>query len=117
MYKKKWRMLVKCEDCPFHTKGPGLHLRKTLGVNRWKGILQALKDGNYFPCHQTTSASGRRDNLVCAGSLEYQDKNNYSSAYVRICRYIDKGGSDFGGSTQRDIQRKPGQATKRKKGS
>lgn len=91
-----WRMPEKCADCPFHTRGAGLSLRKSL--RRWDEILDELRAGNYFPCHQT--AHGEEDDegeyvysgkeLVCAGSIEWQDANGASSAYVRICRAADR---------------------------
>jgi hypothetical protein len=84
-----WRMRKKCEDCPFASRGPGLRLRRLLRPGRWKEILNGLASGNYFPCHKTTDETGDGSNRVCAGSIEWQERHGYSSAYVRICQYQD----------------------------
>lgn len=106
-----WRMPEKCDDCPFHNRGKGLALRQSL--RRWDEILDGLRAGNYFPCHQT--AHGGEDEetgdyaltgkeLVCAGSIEWQDQNGASSAYVRICR---------SGEREQREKRKPNSKRKR----
>ena len=91
-----WRVIKKCDDCPFSRSGPGLTLRKSLGPSRWAGILSGLRGGNYFPCHKTThneveSEEAPSRGLVCAGSIEWQDRNGASSAYVRLCRAREEG--------------------------
>jgi hypothetical protein len=85
----RWRMEKKCADCPFASRGSGLRLRKSLRPGRWQGILDSLANGNYFPCHQTTNDEGN-GGLVCAGSIEWQDRHSYSSAYVRIAAYQER---------------------------
>lgn len=119
---RAWRMPRKCADCPFASRGKGLHLRKSLGPGRWEEILKDLRDGKYFPCHKTSLSgdeSGEYDDngeriysleailkwLVCAGSIEWQDKHGYSSAYVRLCRYNDQKGEKKSNDDTKRIQR------------
>lgn len=83
----KWRMDEMCSDCPFDSKGPGLHLRKSLGLNRWRGILRDLKKWKHFVCHKTTEETGKLVNghpLVCAGSIEWQAKRGLESDLMQI---------------------------------
>jgi hypothetical protein len=82
-------MPKKCTHCPFHTSGPGLALRRALRPKRWKAILSALSEGKFFPCHKTTTATGDGSNKVCRGSIEFQEKRGYSSAYVRLAQWMD----------------------------
>jgi hypothetical protein len=82
-------MPKKCADCPFHGSGPGLALRLTLRSGRWKAILKALAAGKFFPCHKTTTETGDGSNRVCRGSIEWQEKRGYSSAYVRLAKWLD----------------------------
>lgn len=84
----KWRMLSKCDNCPFASRGPGLKLRRSLSVVRWQRILGGLLRGEHFYCHKTTEETGDGSNLVCAGSIEWQDKHGASSQYVRICERL-----------------------------
>ncbi len=85
----QWRVKKPCADCPFNTKGPGLHLRRSLGPGRWKEITGSLKEGAYFMCHKTTGETGNGTNLLCAGSIAYQAKRNTSSNYQRVCEALD----------------------------
>jgi len=92
---RRWRVKRMCNNCPFDTKGPGLKLRKSLQSGRWRGILTALREGNYFPCHDTTEYDDEGEvrngsGLVCAGSIDWQRKHGASSAYVRLCEYREK---------------------------
>lgn len=89
-HKVVWRMAEKCADCPFSNSGKGLYLRRTLRPGRWTGILDGLRDGNFFPCHKTTRETGDGSNLVCAGAIDWQNKHGYSSAYVRIREWMEK---------------------------
>lgn len=81
---KPWRLEKKCTDCPFDTKGPGLHLRKSLGRERWREILSSPLNNQHFPCHKTTRETGNGTNLVCAGAIEWQDAHGVSANYVRV---------------------------------
>lgn len=94
MVRKRWRVARKCSNCPFSRTGEGAHLRRTLRGGRWTGILAALRQGNYFPCHKTTQENNEGEHipgsgLVCAGSIEWQNRNGFSSAYVRLCQARD----------------------------
>lgn len=110
---KKWRMQKKCDNCPFAKSGKGLQLRKGLGPGRWAGILNSLRQGNYFPCHKTTEQDDETGEhipgvgLVCAGSLEWSEKNGASSAYVRLCTYMEK---KENGKESRSVEFPAGQA-------
>lgn len=86
---KRWRVAKMCADCPFASKGPGLALRKSLAKGRWQSITRGLLRGECFTCHKTTDETGDGSNLVCAGSIEYQDKRNISSQYVRVCERLE----------------------------
>jgi hypothetical protein len=68
-------MEVKCSDCPFASSGPGLHLRKSLARGRWREILLSLRMDGHFHCHKTTHETGDGSELLCAGSLEWQEKH------------------------------------------
>ena len=85
----KWRMVEKCETCPFATSGKGYALRKSLRPSSWRSILAGLRAGAMFECHKTTDETGDGSRLVCTGSLEYQDKLGISSQYTRVCRRLD----------------------------
>ena len=84
-----WRMKEMCADCPFAKTGPGVHLRKTLRPGRWREITSGLLRGEHFNCHKTTDETGDGSNLVCAGSIEWQDKRGLSSQYARIAERLD----------------------------
>ena len=86
---RTWRTKEKCEDCPFATKGPGLELRKSLRAGRWQEILAGLLKQEHFFCHKTTEDTGNGSNLVCAGSIEWQDKHGTSSQFMRVCETLD----------------------------
>lgn len=86
-----WRVKKKCENCPFQTSGPGLHLRKSLGRGRWSGILHSLMADGFFPCHKTvqyddeTGEAKRGSGKACAGALEWQTKNlGHVGQFARI---------------------------------
>lgn len=85
----RWRMAEKCEDCPFADNGPGLHLRKSLYPGRWREILASLRRDQHFICHETGDETGDGSNLVCAGSIEWQEQHGYSSQYTRICERLE----------------------------
>lgn len=89
MSAKDWRMPVQCADCPFSSKGAGLHLRKSLRPERWASILRELRDGSTFMCHKTTPETGDGSNKLCAGALEYQEEQGVSSQYQRVCERLD----------------------------
>lgn len=86
---RRWKMDAKCADCPFATSGSGRFLRATLGASRWRGILRALRSDKHFLCHKTTRETGNGSNLVCAGSIEWQEKRGLSSQYQRICERVE----------------------------
>ncbi len=86
---RKWRTEKMCADCPFASSGAGLHLRKTLARGRWKQICASLLRQDHFMCHQTTRFDDegeaiRGSGLICAGSIEWQDKHGTSAQLVRI---------------------------------
>ena len=80
----KWRMKEKCLDCPFSNSGEGLRLRRSLRVGRWTQILDGLRRDGHFFCHKTTKESGDGSELICAGSIEWQEQHGCSSQLVRI---------------------------------
>jgi hypothetical protein len=84
-----WRMPEPCVDCPFNASGPGRHLRDTLRGERWRGILRALRSDGHFICHKTGDDTGDGSQLVCAGSIAWQEAHGLSSQYVRICERLD----------------------------
>lgn len=86
---KLWRMKEKCADCPFSKTGPGLHLRRTLRPGRWREILASLRRGEHFCCHKTTNETGDGSNLICAGTIEWQEKHGCVAQFVQICERID----------------------------
>lgn len=71
----QWRVESKCADCPFASSGAGLHLRRTLRPGRWREILNGLRRDGHFHCHKTTDETGNGTKLLCAGSLEWQEKH------------------------------------------
>lgn len=84
-----WRMKSKCADCPFHSKGPGLRLRRSLTAGRWSGILQHLRRDSHFTCHKTTGETGDGSELMCAGAIEWQEKRGLSSQLQRVMERLD----------------------------
>lgn len=85
----KWKMEKPCADCPFNRSGPGLHLRRTLARGRWAEILRALRSDGHFMCHKTTTETGNGTNLLCAGSIAWQDARRLPSQYRRICERLE----------------------------
>ena len=77
-------MKQQCDNCPFATKGPGLHLRKSLGPGLWREIALNVMMGQPFFCHKTTDDDSQDEDSdyyrptgkeqVCFGSLEYLRK-------------------------------------------
>ncbi len=84
-----WRMAKSCENCPFNKSGKGLHLRKSLARGRWREILLSLRMGERFVCHKTSDETGDGSNLVCAGSLDWQEKAGVSSNFQRVMERLD----------------------------
>lgn len=85
----RWRMAKPCLNCPFNSKGPGLHLRKSLGIMRWREILQALRSDRHFTCHKTTQETGDGSMRICAGALSWQEKRGLSSNLQRVMERLD----------------------------
>jgi hypothetical protein len=84
-----WRMKTKCADCPFSRSGPGAFLRRTLRPGRWRSILRDLRAGKFFMCHKTTEETGDGSKRVCAGAIEYQEKNDIACQYTQICERLE----------------------------
>ena len=84
-----WKTAKPCGDCPFSSSKAGVHLRKSLKPERWRKIKAGLLQQEHFYCHKTTDETGNGTNLVCAGSIDWQDKHGVSSQYVRICERLD----------------------------
>jgi hypothetical protein len=87
--RKMWRTAKMCADCPFASRGPGLRLRKSLARGRWKEICDSLMRQEHFHCHKTTDETGDGSKLICAGSIEWQDRHGTSANLVRIMERID----------------------------
>jgi hypothetical protein len=85
----KWRTAKKCANCPFASSGPGLRLRKSLAKGRWRSILDGLRKQNHFSCHETTPETGNGTNLVCAGSIEWQEKHNCRAQLVQVMQRME----------------------------
>ena len=86
---KIWRQPHRCADCPFNPRGDGAHLRRSLGPGRMAEIKHGLRRGEHFMCHKTTEETGDGTRLVCAGALEFQEKQGVSSNYQRVCERIE----------------------------
>jgi hypothetical protein len=91
---RKWRTEKMCSNCPFASSGPGLHLRKSLTPGRWKEILDSLRNQGHFFCHKTGEfddewESIKSGQLICAGSIDWQDKHGTSAQMVRIHERLD----------------------------
>jgi hypothetical protein len=84
-----YRVQKKCADCPFASSGPGLVLRKSLRPGRWREILTGLLRQEHFVCHKTSDETGNGTNLICAGSIEWQEKRGISSQWLRIAERLD----------------------------
>jgi hypothetical protein len=94
-----WRMVEKCVTCPFHTKGPGRALARSLRRGRMDQIRRDLRAGLVFQCHKTTTDQETDDDgnftptaatRLCAGALEYQAKVGVSSQLQRICERLER---------------------------
>lgn len=92
---KPYRTKEKCANCPFHSSGEGLRLRKSLNPGRWKEITDGLRNQEWFACHKTTIDCDDDDGesvpgsgLICSGSIEWQEKRGISSNFLRICERI-----------------------------
>lgn len=81
---RDWRMMRKCADCPFASKGAGLHLRKSLAPGRWKQILKSLLNGKPFSCHKTTKETGNGSPRICAGAIEWAAKRGIECTLVQV---------------------------------
>ena len=89
----RWRMAEKCAKCPFHSRGPGLRLRRSLRPGRWREIIDGLRAGGRFDCHATVERDDEDeaiDGLYCAGALEWQEKHGRTSNYARVAARIDR---------------------------
>lgn len=78
-----------CENCPFNSSGPGLHLRKSLSKVRWRDVLAGLLEGQHFTCHKTSEECGDGSDLMCAGAIAWQNKRGASSNLQRIMERLD----------------------------
>jgi hypothetical protein len=83
-----YRMPAPCANCPFNRTGAGAALRRSLRRGRWAEILRALRSDGHFMCHKTTRETGTGAELICAGSIEWQDKRGLPSQYRRICERL-----------------------------
>jgi hypothetical protein len=75
----RWRMAKPCEKCPFNARGPGRMLRNSLGPGRWRRLLADLRRGRHFFCHETTTETGNGTNLICAGSIAWEERHAQAS--------------------------------------
>lgn len=88
-----YRTKEKCSNCPFHTSGPGLKLRRSLAPGRWKEITDGLLAQQHFHCHKTVEEDEDGEQilgtgLICAGSIEWQARKGLSSQFLRICERL-----------------------------
>jgi len=60
-----------------------------LSRGRWREILKALQRGEHFICHKTTHETGDGSNLICAGSIEWQEKRGIVSNLKQIMERLD----------------------------
>ncbi len=88
-YILNWRMQKQCDNCPFSKSGKGLHLRRTLHPQRWRSILLGLRRGEVFNCHKTTNETGDGSNLICAGAIDFQERNRCTSNLQRVMERLD----------------------------
>jgi hypothetical protein len=85
-----WRMPSMCDNCPFDTKGPGRHLRRSLRPGFWREILRMLRyTGKHFTCHKTTHETGDGSMLVCAGSITWQNQRGLESDMQQCMERLD----------------------------
>lgn len=82
-------MLEMCDNCPFASKGKGLHLRRSLAPGRWREILDGLRNDLSFNCHKTTHETGDGSELMCAGSIEWMTKRGISTNMLRVMERVD----------------------------
>ena len=83
----EWKQPRMCDSCPFADVGDGAALRESLGVKRWKSIVESLLGGAPFWCHETSKATQQRvTNLYCAGALAFQQRNKIETDYMKMCR-------------------------------
>jgi hypothetical protein len=93
-----WRMPNKCTNCPFHSRGPGRELARSLRRGRLASIKRALLRGEHFHCHKTTGFDDDDDDddmpvaraLICAGAIEYQDAHGVEPTVVQVMRRLDR---------------------------
>ncbi len=85
-----YRMEKPCTDCPFDDSVRGNHLRKSLRRGRMAEIKRDLMNDGHFMCHKTTDETGDNSNLICAGSIEWQEAQGVgASQYLRICERLE----------------------------
>ena len=85
----KWKMERQCDNCPFADVGSGVHLRESLGVPRFRSILNSLLNGAPFMCHKTSKETGDGTDLYCAGALDYQQQQKIETDYMKLCRNLE----------------------------
>jgi hypothetical protein len=78
-----------CADCPFNPTGAGAHLRRSLRPGRMREIKSSLLDGATFPCHKTTDETGNGTNLLCAGSLAFQNAHGIVSQLQQVMERLE----------------------------
>ena len=87
---EKYRIDKPCVDCPFNDSGPGQHLRESLGEGRMDEIYNNLQSDGHFMCHKTTDETGDGSNLICAGSIVWQEAEGFgASQYLRVCERLE----------------------------
>lgn len=94
-----WRTLKSCDNCPFAEDGEGRRLRRSLRPGRWREILASLRRGQVFHCHKTidygkpedrTSAQRLQEGeLICAGALDWQRRNQCVPAAVQVAARLE----------------------------
>ena len=80
---KPCTMTAPCPNCPFNKRG---YIQ--LNPGRLRGIIDHLlkDDRNYFPCHKTTDAGGKGNNVkMCAGAMIYLLKAERPNVMMRLC--------------------------------
>jgi hypothetical protein len=83
------RIQTQCENCPFADSDKALTFRRTVGPTRWASILKKLQEGGHFACHKTTKHDENGHviesaQLLCAGSIEWQEKNGASATEEKL---------------------------------
>ena len=52
-------------------------------------IYAQLESDGHFMCHKTTDETGDGSNLICAGSIEWQEAEGLGpSQYLRVCERL-----------------------------